>query len=353
MSSLPLALVLALACGETLPTMPTAASATQPAATALAPEQVLATWEGGQLTWSELEPDVAAELRNMEIEYRLGRHEVLSQALERKILDALLEAEVERQGLEDVDALLKVEIEDKVPLPTEAEVATFYPVVQRQLGGATLEEAAPWLRLELLQQAQAQAFTAYVTTLREAAGVEASLPYPDLPRVEIPVLDHDPVRGPDTAPVTIVQFAEYQCYYCNKVLPTLQQLTEAYPTQVRMVFKDYPLSGHGRAMPAAVAAHCAGEQEKYWEMYEVLLANQQALEDDDLQSYASQVGVELEPWSTCMESGTPAAGIEADMALAQQIGVQATPTFYVNGIVVAGAQPYSRFADIIDRELGR
>ncbi|MCP5157696.1 MAG: DsbA family protein, partial [Ectothiorhodospiraceae bacterium] len=246
---------------------------------------------------------------------------------------------------------LAKEIEEKVEMPNDTDVAQFYEDVKGQLRGASLEEVRPMLAAELMQRAMADRYDVYVKELRKKKGVKASLPYPDLARVELDVTASDPVLGNRDAPVTIVQFAEYQCYYCNKVAPTLDALLEDYDGKVRLVFKDYPLENHTRAMPAAVAARCAGEQGKYWEMNRVLLANQQALKDSDFDAYASQIGLDGSKFTSCLASGRVEPLVRAAFAEGQRAGVQATPTFYVNGLLVSGAQPYDRFKAIIEQEL--
>ena len=163
--------------------------------------------------------------------------------------------------------------------------------------------------------------------------------------------DDDPMLGKKDAPVTIVQFAEYQCYYCNQAAPTLERLMKEYDGRVRLVFKDYPLSNHTAALPAAVAARCAGDQGKYWEMNKILLANQQALLEDDLHGYAKKLGLDMDRFQECQTSGRFEPSIQADLALGNEKGVDATPTFFINGVLLPGAQPYDRFAALIDREL--
>jgi protein-disulfide isomerase len=317
----------------------------------MADDELLASWSGGQVTYADLNERVSGELNAMDVQYRLQRYETQAQALEVLVMERLLEAEAKRLGLSDVNALLVEEIEKKVSEPTPQEVEAFYPVAKRQLRGATLDEARPFLEQELLRRAQADRYNDYVTQLRTTSGVNVNFPYPELPRVEIPIAEHDPIRGSVNAPVTIVQFAEYQCYYCNRVSPTLDQLLETYEGKVRVVFKDFPLSNHGRAVPAAVAAHCSGEQDKYWEMNRVMLGNQQALADADLSRYARDLDLDIDRFQDCLASGRYESTIEADMEIGQEIGVEATPTFFVNGILVAGAQPYERFASLVEREL--
>jgi protein-disulfide isomerase len=267
------------------------------------------------------------------------------------VKDQLLQDEAKKQGKADVDALLKTMIEDKTVAPTDQEITDFYPVVQRQLGGATLEEARPLLAQELTRRKQQDAFAAYIEQLQTTAGLSTNLPYPDLPRVDVTVTPDDPIRGNPNAPITIVQFADYQCYYCNKVQPTIDRVLTEYDGKVRLVYKDFPLPAHSRAQAGALAAHCAGEQGKYWEMNASLMANQSALGDGDLQGYAQAAGVDMPKYNACLASGKWEPIIAASAAEGQRAGVSATPTFFVDGTLISGAQGYERFKSVIERQL--
>lgn len=327
-----------------------------PASVAFAPGQaadgtVVASWEGGQIDAKALAARTDAELAHMETEYLLNRFELQSQALDGLIVDQLLTAEAKRLNHPDVDSLLKAELESKIQPPTEQQIADFYPMVARQLGGASLEDSKPLLIQELTRQAQQEAFSKYIADLKVKAGLKNLLPYPELPRVEVPIVATDAQRGSPDAKVTIVQFAEYQCYYCGVVAPTVDRVLKEYDGKVKFVFKDYPLPAHSRALPAAVAAHCAGEQGKYWEMNATLLANQQALEDEQLRGYAKKAGVKMDDFDKCVDSGKWEPLITASAAEGQKVGVSATPTFYINGTLVSGAQSFDRFKTVIDREL--
>ena len=237
------------------------------------------------------------------------------------------------------------------PIDVAWTTLTDIPFIAPCMPGATLEAARPHIVQELRQRSLSARYTTYIDDLRERVGVNRDFPYPDLPRADVPVDADDPVFGPDDAPVTIVQFAEYQCYFCNRVLPTLHQLTEEYEGKVRLVFKDFPLQNHPQAMPAAIAAHCAGDQDKYWPYNETLLANQGALGREDLLGYARDLTLDLDAFSECLDSGRFESVVLRAMEQGRQLGVQATPTFFINGLVLSGAQPYDRFASLIDREL--
>ena len=152
-------------------------------------------------------------------------------------------------------------------------------------------------------------------------------------------VDGSPVKGPDDAWVTIVEFSDYQCPYCARVGPSLREVEEQYGEEVRVVFKHLPLSFHEHARPAAVAAICAEEQERFWEMSDLLFEHQSALSEDDLASYAEALELDLEQWESCRASGRPAEQLAADESQALRAGVTGTPTLFFNGLPRLGALP--------------
>ena len=157
-----------------------------------------------------------------------------------------------------------------------------------------------------------------------------------------------PARGPQDAWVTMIEFADFQCPYCGQVVPTLDALASEYPDDLRLVFKNLPLSQHHYAMSAAMAARCAMAQDRFWEMYELLFANQQHLTDDDLTAYATQIGLDMDAWNACRAQPSPDGQIAQDQADAKRAGVMATPTFFVNGKPLVGALPIEDFRTEID-----
>jgi 2-hydroxychromene-2-carboxylate isomerase len=140
-----------------------------------------------------------------------------------------------------------------------------------------------------------------------------------------------PTRGSPMAQITIVEFSDFECPYCGRAHSILGQVLNEFEGRVRLVFKHYPLGGHPRAMPAARAAIAAGNQGKFWEMHDLLFEHQRQLEDEDLESYAQQLGLDLERFRRDMMSAETQRRIEADKAEGQRAGVEGTPTFYING----------------------
>jgi protein-disulfide isomerase len=222
--------------------------------------------------------------------------------------------------------------------------------MKRKLRGMPLEQVRPQVVGELLNRAKAERFEAYLAQVRDRYKVDVSLPRPQIPRIPVSV-DDDPYKGPEDAPITIVQFAEFQCQFCGRAKETIDKLLENYPTQIRMVFRDFPLGFHDRAVPAAVAANCAGSQGKYFEMYDLLMTNQRALSDIDLRGHARTIGLDIDAWIACRANPEQTQEVMKDMADGAAVGVTGTPAFFVNGIMVSGAQPYSAFEEIILREL--
>ncbi len=312
---------------------------------------MVASWEGGQLTYGDLLGEVEGQLIKARVDYLTGVYNAENQTLEQKVMESVLQAEAKSRGFDGPEALLKVEIEDKTPEVTEQEAREFYPVIARQLRGATYEQAEVQIKGELRRRKQSERFAAYIDELKARYKVQNKLPYPDVPRIQVSI-DDDPYLGTKGAPVTIVQFAEYQCPYCGKANEAVEQVLKEYEGKVLMVYRDFPLSFHDRAIPAAIAANCAGEQGKYWEMHTTLMANQQALQETDLEGYARQNGVDLAKWQTCRQDPKQAAEVQKDMEDGMAAGVSGTPAFFINGIMISGAQPFSEFKSIIDRELG-
>lgn len=160
-----------------------------------------------------------------------------------------------------------------------------------------------------------------------------------------------PVKGNPDAPVTIVEFSDFECPYCSRGNQTAQQVLKAYPNSVKLVFKNLPLPFHNEATPAAKAALAAGKQGKFWEFHDALFANQQKLGQAFYEETAKKLALNLEQWKTDMASAEVEAAVTADQEQAKKLGVHGTPGFFVNGVKIAGAYPFEHFKGIIDRLL--
>lgn len=156
------------------------------------------------------------------------------------------------------------------------------------------------------------------------------------------------VTGPGDALVTIVEAGDFQCPYCKQVSPTVSALLEAYPQDLRLSFMHMPLSMHAYARPAAIAAECAADQDRFWEYHDALFAGSPALADDDLRAYAEQVGLDVTAWSACIDSEAPQQRVDAQRSLMLDFGVASTPSFFINGRYLSGARSFAEFQQVID-----
>lgn len=162
---------------------------------------------------------------------------------------------------------------------------------------------------------------------------------------------NSPAKGPADAKVTIVEYSDFECPFCKRGADTVEQVLKAYPKDVRVVFKNMPLPFHKNAKPAALAALAAGKQGKFWEMHDKLFENQGKLGDALYTDSAKALGLNMEQFKKDMADPALAASIEADAKQGNEIGIQGTPGFSVNGVLVKGAYPLEHFKTIIDRWL--
>ncbi len=160
-----------------------------------------------------------------------------------------------------------------------------------------------------------------------------------------------PVRGNANARVTIVEFSDFQCPYCQRGATVMEEVIKAYPNDVKLVFKNFPLSFHQQAKPAALAALAAGKQGKFWEMHDFLFTNQGSLNEASFMNFAKALKLNESKFKADMKDPKLDQAVEADIAYGSKVGVGGTPAFFINGVLVSGAQPFENFKAVIDRFL--
>ncbi|MGH7335100.1 MAG: thioredoxin domain-containing protein [Candidatus Rokuibacteriota bacterium] len=302
---------------------------------------------GDTISLAELEQSVATELSRLDQQ----RQELLGGKLDQLIADRLLGQEATRRGV-SVDALLRDEIEAKAGSVTEADVADFMNQNRARLREPDNPELRGKVAEFLRQQRLSRRRDAYVAGLRTQTPVQVYLKEPEPIRVKV-----DPgvgfARGAREAPVTIVEFSDFQCPYCRSVVATLKEVAARYPDRVRWVFRDFPIENlHPEAPLAHEAARCAGDQGKFWP-YHDLLFEQTTLTPDALKQYAARVGLEATAFAQCLDSRRHRAAVAADVAAGLRLGVTGTPTYFVNGRPLVGNLPLTEFQRVIELELAR
>jgi len=205
--------------------------------------------------------------------------------------------------------------------------------------------------------AELSGLTESVKTAAAAPAARPSAPSPpgrpDVEKVYDIEIGKSPVRGTDSAKVTIVEWADFQCPFCVRVNPTLDQIEKEYGDKVRFVFKHLPLSMHAKARAAHQASEAAHRQGKFWEMHDRIFANPKDLSEETYLRYATEIGLDIEKYKSDFSSTSVRKTVDDDLEMARELGVSGTPSFFVNGRFLSGAQPYGSFARIIDAELAK
>ena len=320
-----------------------------------AEDRVLARVNGVAVTEDEVRQAAASDLKKLrltrlqyEAKHKEKVHEAVESNLNRLVGLKLLEQEAERRSL-PVQELLRLEVSAGLKQPTDQEVAGFYQSNRKKLK-KSLEEMSGEIRRYLGRQRYQKRYQAFVDRLRAASRVESFL---EPNRVEIRTLS-SPALGPVDAPVTLVEFSDFQCPYCARLAPVVKRIAGEYPGQVRVVFRQFPLrSIHAQAQKAAEASLCAFDQDRFWEMHDALFADIKKLGPEDLTARARKLNLDLEVFSQCLESGKYAATVQQDLEDGMAAGVSGTPAVFINGRVLKASKPYDGIKKVVEEELQR
>ncbi|MCA2978315.1 MAG: thioredoxin domain-containing protein [Myxococcaceae bacterium] len=278
-------------------------------------------------------------------------YELRTDTAERIAVEGLVEAEAKREGV-DADAWLEQRVEPGLREPTEGELQELFARVKRNLPEAsTYADVRPQLRRALQREGRMKRARELFDELKRRAGYEVVLAPPARPRKQVDATG--PSRGPSSARVVIVEFADFQCSFCARASDTVKKVAADFPADVRVVFRHFPLANHPLAPKAAEASACANEQGRFWEFHDHLFANMRELDESSLKAHALTLGLDLRPFVACLESGRMRAVVEQDRAAGEKLGVNGTPAFFINGVMLSGAQPEEAFRKAIERELGR
>ncbi len=301
------------------------------------------------VTAGELDESIKKELAQLDQQYQEQRYQLRKQALDNLLRRRAFEAKAKQKNV-TTEELVTKDIADKIAPPSDEEIKALYE--RAKASGQQLppldQVKADIVRFLKNQKGQG-ALADYYEGLKKEMNIEVMLPAYEPPKVAVDATG--PSKGPESAPITIVEWSDFECPYCVKAEPTVKQLLAAYPGKIRLVYRDFPLPMHPRAPKAAEAAHCAGDQGKYWEMHEKLFANATKLELADLKGYARAVGVDGAKFDKCIDSNEKAAVVEKHKKAGDEVGVTGTPAFFINGRSLSGAQPLEAFKAIVDQEL--
>ncbi|MCU0294289.1 MAG: DsbA family protein [Thermoanaerobaculaceae bacterium] len=314
---------------------PTAAAVQEPA---------VATFAGQAITALQLEAVAGPRL----LRARNEEYKIKAELAQELASDRLKSDAASKLGV-TLPELYRLNVTEKAGEPAKEEVDELLKRYRSQLppdDAQAREEVVRYLKAQRTRELE----QAWQRDLLAGAGFRLLI---DPPRASVPVSDTDPSRGPAGAPITVIEFSDFQCPYCGRVQPTMQRLRLNYGERLRVVFKQLPLAMHQHARAAAEASLCAGQQGKFWEMHDWMFANQTRIAPDAFKAAATELKIDSEAFAKCVDSKAMAGKVDEDMKAAEGLGITGTPAFLVNGRLIEGAQPFEAFQDVIDDELAR
>jgi len=332
------------------PTTPRAASSCEGARLALAPDAVVATVGGAPVTASALGGELASAEERALRTYCDAVDDARRQALSNHVNDLLVEQAAKKEGKTPQEFVQSRVASAMTPVP-EAELVKFYDDNKSP-------DAPPFdlVRAQVEQAVQRQrvegAIAAMLEQLEREGDVVTTLPDVAAPPHVIDIPETTATKGAGaSAKVTVVEFADFECPYCSHAAETMRVLAGRYGDRVRFAYRHFPLSFHPNARRAAEFAQCAHEQGRFWEFHDKAYENQRALDETTLRAHVQSLGMDAGKLDECLASERPGRAVAADMAKAQEVGVEGTPSFYVNGRAFRGNPTPEGIAKAIDDAL--
>jgi len=307
------------------------------------PETVVASVNGVPITQKQVDDSIATRIYPLQQQL----YAIRKAALDNLVVSRLLEAEALARGVSVED--LRRQLTQGAVNVTRAQVEEAFAQNASFFASMSPDEARERLRLDLENQARMKYYRAALDGLRKKWTITVSLAAPAFALDE----GESPVRGAAAKPaVTIVEFSDFECRFCRDVQPALKQVLESHAKDVRLVFKHLPLEGHRNAVPAARAAYCAGEQDRFWQFHDALFATE-SLSSGVFDRIASEIGLGLPRFRECLSSEHSRAAVIKDIETARSFRIESTPSFLVNGKLFTGALNSAEWQKIIERELNQ
>lgn len=315
--------------------------------------EVMAELHGEKILLSDVEEKAAKGLEQLEtekirfeVQQIQKRYRVMQNALNSLVAEKVLDLEANAKGISRTD-LITQEVDEKLEEPSDEEVEAYYEKNKKRFEGDK-ETALPHVRKIVSRNNLVNARSKYIESLKESYGLEIYMPPL---RMEVESEDR-PFMGPSDAPVTIVEFSDFECPYCSRMAKTIKKVASDYSESVKLVFRQFPLTRiHSNAQKAAEAALCAADQGKFWEMHDLMFEDQKKLKVEDLKEKAVSLGLRKEEFDQCLDSSKHAEVVSSDLYDGVRAGVSGTPTMFVNGRPLSGQVPYERLTQIIEEEL--
>jgi protein-disulfide isomerase len=274
-------------------------------------------------------------------------YELREAKIQEMVIDHLLGLEAKANGLE-LNQVMEEMVNKKIPPLTDADVTAFIEANKSQLpeGGKGMDvKIRSYLQNQLEENLQGM----YLRSLTSKYDVKFLL---KTPRYTVPG-PQDLSKGPATAPITIIEFSDFECPYCRRAQDTINKVEKKYGDKVRFVFRHYPLPFHKKAPKASEAAQCAKDQGAFWLYHDALFTKGSKLENAAYKKLAKKLKLNSSQFDRCLDSGSYANRVASDTRDGKTLGITGTPTFFINGIKLVGAVPFTDFTEVIDKELAK
>lgn len=306
----------------------------QPSASG-AKTQVVATVGTRSITLAEVEQAVALPLYQAEEQ----RVKLLNESIQHLIEEELLTAEAARVGLTVPELIERASESGAV-----ANLSRLPGPIRQAKQPSQKETVDPLFQTP---EDVSRIRQALLVQLRRNTKIHVNLSQLELPVLNVDA-DDDPWTGAAEAPITIIEFSDFQCPYCRRSVPILKELLAKYPGQLKLVYRDFPGPNHQLALSAAEAAQCAAEQGRFWEYHDALFTRQTPTAEWNFSTLAEDLGLAQSPFNACMKENRYREEVLKDLRDGLKLGVTSTPTFFINGRPLVGARPLSDFQAIID-----
>ena len=315
----------------------------------------LAVVNGETITEKQVQTEAASELDRLEakrLQFEAGlareKHAAVENQLNQMIEDRVLTAEAMKRGT-TTDKLVEQEVDKKVAVPADEALLKFYNDNKARINGSFADTARE-IRDYLMDRERDRMFAAFMDGLKKEYKVTS---YIEPARTTVATAGF-PSKGPADAAVTIVEFSDFECPYCGGFYPTLKEIEKNYKDKIRIVYRQFPLTSiHPRAMKAAEASLCANDQGQFWQMHDAMFTDQSKLEVADLKDKAVKLSLNAAAFNACLDSSKYASNIKNEILEGAKLGVNGTPSMFINGRFLSGDQPYEDLAKLIDEELIR
>ncbi len=336
--------VLVIALAVIAPIACAAADSTPSPAPTTALTDPVATVNGEPITVAQLNEAIGGRVTALEQQIYQTKVDGIRGLAFQRVLEAAAKA-----ADQTPEAYYKAKVADQVTEPAEQMVTSLLNQYRTQLPADDAQARAQVVAY--LKQQQARSLEEQLRSqLLGGANLVVLL---EPPRQKTEPAPFDPAKGPADAPVVMIEFSDFQCPFCHRAQPVVDQVMKLYDGKVRHVFRQLPLEMHDNARGAAEASMCAADQGKFWELHDWMFQHQQDLSADSLKAKVGDLGLDAAAFATCLDGKKHAAEVDKDLAEAQRLGITGTPGFVINGRLISGAQPLNAFTAIIDDELHR